>query len=128
LIAGDPVRRGLSDLSGNLHWREFLVHLRHMEKSLDTIEEAVVQNMASGLVRDGEIMVILSIVAELARRMDYPGLVARCSRSSFELECRNSVGKSLLKLSEEHPQLVKAVYARLREMRMAPEDALGKYS
>jgi hypothetical protein len=99
-----------------------------MEKTLGEIEEAVVQNMASGLVRECEIMVLLSIVAELARRMDYPGLVARCSHSSFMLECRNSVGKSLLRMSEENPQLVKAVYSRLREMHMAPEDSHGKYS
>jgi hypothetical protein len=31
-------------------------------------------------------------------------------------------------MSEEHPQLVKAVYNRLREMHMAPEDSHGKYS
>jgi hypothetical protein len=99
-----------------------------MEKTLGDIEEAVVENMASGLVREGEITVMLSIVAELARRMDYPGLVARCSRSSFELECRNSIGKSLLRMSEDHPQLVKAVYSRLREMHMAPEDSHGRYS
>jgi hypothetical protein len=99
-----------------------------MAKTLDAIEDAVVQNIASGLVREGEIAVILSIVAELARRMDYPGLVARCSPSSFEVECRNRVGKLLLGVAREHPQLVKAVHARLREMHMAPEDTLGTYT
>jgi hypothetical protein len=99
-----------------------------MEKSLDAIEEAVVENTASGLVQEGQIMVLLSIVAELARRMDYPGLVARCSSSSFELECRNSVGKSLLRMSKDYPQLAKAVYGRLREMHMAPDDSHGRYS
>ena len=98
-----------------------------MEKTLGGIEEAVVQNIASGLVRESEIKVTLSIVAELARRMDYPGLVARCSPLSFESECRNGVGKSLLRVSEEHPQLAKAVFSRLREMHMAPEDPHGKY-
>jgi hypothetical protein len=98
-----------------------------MEKTQEALEEAVAQNMASGLVREGEITVILSLIAELARRMEYRGLVARCSPSSFELECRNSVGKLLPRISEEHPQLAKAVYNRLREMHMAPEDSHGKY-
>jgi hypothetical protein len=99
-----------------------------MANTTEAIEDAVVQNIASGLVREGEITVLLSIVAELARRMNYPGLVARCSASSFEVECRNSVGKLLLRMAREHPQLVKAVYARLREMHMAPEDTHGKYT
>ncbi len=99
-----------------------------MENTLGAIEDAVVQNIASGLVREGEITVILSIIAELAKRMEYPGLVARCSHASFEVECRNAVGKLLFRVAKEQPQLVKAVYDRLREMHMAPAESDGKYS
>jgi hypothetical protein len=93
-----------------------------MENSLGEVEEAVAQDIASRLVRESEIAVMLSIVSELARRMDYPGLVARCSRSSFEIECRNIVGRMLLNVGRGNPRLVKAVVARLHEMHMGPED------
>ena len=85
-------------------------------------------DIATKLVVQSQILVMLSIVAELARRMQFPGLVARCSPYSFDVETRDCIGRLLLRIGEEQPQLVNEVYARLNEMQMAPDDPHGRFS